>query len=183
MKYTIILLLTGVLFTSCVQVRGIGDDYKYLTPEEKSLVVPFTAGMQLQNDKVYKTNAAELLKEVAKYPKAFVYVFTPLCSSDSCLPLNLYESYADNNDYKVFFVLSSYNDMGVALKEPISEPLFVIDSDYYGKKLFGKYVDHFENELRGVDKKQKVTEFHNLFFYENGKFTKAYTFLPSTNNK
>lgn len=182
-KRLIFLLLAAVGLTSCVQVRGIGDDYKYLTIDEKSRVVPFKTGMTMQKGTVYKTNADELLKEIEKYPKAFVYLFTPLCSSDACLPLNIYESYAEDNDYKVFFVLSSYKDMGVALKEPISEPLFVIDSDYYGHKLFCKYVDYFENELQGVDKKQKLTKFHNLFFYENGVFVGGRTYLPSVNNK
>ena len=182
-KRLIFLLLAAVGLTSCVQVRGIGDDYKYLTIDEKSRVVPFKTGMTMQKGTVYKTNADELLKEIEKYPKAFVYLFTPLCSSDACLPLNIYESYAEDNDYKVFFVLSSYKDMGVALKEPISEPLFVIDSDYYGHKLFGKYVDYFENELMELDKKHKLADFYNLFFYENGTFVGGHTYLPPVSDK
>lgn len=182
-KRLIFLLLAAVGLASCVQVRGIGDDYKYLTIDEKSRVVPFKTGMTMQKGTVYKTNADELLKEIEKYPKAFVYLFTPLCSSDVCLPLNIYESYAEDNDYKVFFVLSSYKDMGVALKEPISEPLFVIDSDYYGNKFLCKFVGHFENELMGLDKKHKSDDFYNLFFYENGVFVGGRTYLPAVNNK
>src|SRR5690606_25834149 len=137
----------------------------------------------MQKCTVYKTNADELLKEIEKYQKAFVYLFTPMCSSDACLPLNIYESYAEDKNYKVFFVLSSDNDMEVALIEPISKPLFVIDSDYYGHKLFCKYVDYFENELQGVDKKHKSADFYNLFFYENGVFVGGRTYLPAVSDK
>lgn len=131
-KITILLfLLFGV--TSCVQFRGIGDDYNNLTSEQKKMVKPFNKEQPLTRDYVYKLNAVNLLEELKNYPKAFVYVTNINCGADACLPLTVYESYAKKNGYKVFFVLVGYNDLELAFAEPIKEPLFVIDSDYYKK--------------------------------------------------
>jgi len=166
------------LISSCVQVRGIGDDYKYLTNNEKNMIKAYDNTISPTRKNVYKVNATEILNEVKKYPKAIVYVFTVGCPSDTCLPLNIYEEYAKKHGYKVFFVLTSYKDLGDALKEPISEPLFVIDGNYYGKKFLRKYVSFFENELRGLDKNMKRTTYESLHFYENGLYKNSYYYLP-----
>jgi len=163
-------------------MRGIGDDHKYLTPFEKSLVEPFNKDKKLLKSRVYKTNAATLLDALKEYPKAFVYVFNVGCTGDACKPLPVYEDFAKKNGYKVFFVLTSYKDLTIALTDPRTEPLLVIDSDYYGNKLFRAYVSDFENELRGRDRKFREDSYESLHFYENGKYKGSYYYLPTTTN-
>lgn len=179
MKKIIASLLISFSISSCVQMRGIGDDYKHLTPFEKSLVEPFNKEKKLLKSRVYKTNASTLLDALKDYPKAFVYVYTVGCVSDACKPLSVYENYANRNGYKVFFVLTSYMDLDIALLEPRSSPLFVIDSKYYGNKLFRGYVDDFKNELKGKDRKAKGEYEGGLLFYENGAYKKSYSYLPT----
>lgn len=41
MKKIVAYLLICFSVSSCVQMRGIGDDYKYLSPYEKTLIEPF----------------------------------------------------------------------------------------------------------------------------------------------
>jgi len=175
-------LLISFSICSCVQVRGIGDDYKHLTSFEKSLVESYNKEKRLLKSRVYKTNAATLLETLQEYPKAFVYVYTVGCVDDTCKPLNVYEDYANKNGYKAFFVLTSYKDLDIALLEPRDSPLFVIDSDYYSNKLFRAYVGDFENELKGRDRKAKDEYEGGLLFYENGVYKKTYSYLPATTN-
>lgn len=179
MKKIIALAFLTLCISSCVQIRGVTDDYNHLTLEQKESVVSFNKADQLSRKHIYKVNASTLLDVIKEYPKAFVYVTNVGCTADACLPLNVYENYAKNNGYKVFFVLVGYNDLEVAFGEPIKEPLFVIDSDYYGKKLFRKYVDYFENELMGKEKKTKRSSYESLHFFENGAYKNSYYYLPS----
>ena len=181
-NYFLILIAFCFCLCSCVQVRGLGDDYKYLSPFEKSLVVPFNKEKKLLKSRVYKTNATTLLDDLKDYPKAFVYVYTVGCVGDACKPLTVYEEYANKNGYKVFFVLTSYKDLDIALLEPRNTPLFVIDSDYYGNKFVRGYVDDFKNELKGKDRKAKGEYEGGLLFYKNGVYQKSHFYLPSTTN-
>lgn len=181
-NYYLILLALCFCVCSCVQVRGLGDDYKYLSPFEKTLVVPFNKEKKLLKSRVYKTNATTLLDVLKDYPKAFVYVYTVGCVGDACKPLTVFEEYANKNGYKVFFVLTSYKDLDIALLEPRNMPLFVIDSDYYGNKFVRAYVDDFKNELKGKDRKAKGEYEGGLLFYENGVYQKSHFYLPATTN-
>ncbi|SFN71973.1 hypothetical protein SAMN05421741_109138 [Paenimyroides ummariense] len=181
-NYYLILLAFCFFVSSCVQMRGIGDDYKYLTPYEKTLIEPFKKENSLKMSRVYKTNATTLLDALKEYPKAFVYVYTVGCTGDACKPLTVYEEYAKKNGYKVFFVLTSYMDLDIALLEPRNTPLFVIDSKYYGNKLFRAYVNDFKNELKGRDRKVKGEYEGGLLFYENGVYQKSHFYLPATTN-
>lgn len=181
-NYFLILLTLCFFVSSCVQVRGLGDDYKHLTPYEKTLIQPLKKDVALKMSRVYKTDATTLLDALKEYPKAFVYVYTAGCVSDACKPLTVYEEYANKNGYKVFFVLTSYKDLDIALLEPRNTPLFVIDSDYYGNKLVRAYVNDFENELKGRDRKAKGEYEGGLLFYENGVYQKSYFYLPATTN-
>lgn len=113
MRKIVVLVFFCFSLVSCVQVRGLGDDYKYLTPFEKTLIVPFKKDESLKMSKVYKTNANSLLNSIKNYPKAFVYVYTVGCVGDACKPLSVYEEYAQKNGYKVFFVLTSYKDLDI----------------------------------------------------------------------
>lgn|SRR5690606_38489868 len=182
MRKLVACLLICFSVSSCVQMRGIGDDYRHLTPFEKSLVEPFNKDKKLLKSRVYKTNATTLLDVLKDYPKAFVYVYTVGCVDDACKPLTVYEDYAKKNGYKVFFVLTSYKDLDIALLEPRTSPLFVIDSDYYGNKLFRAYVSDFENELRGRDRKFKEDSYESLHFYEKGIYKTSYDYLPPPTN-
>lgn len=178
-KKSTLLGLVCCTLLSCIQVRGLTDDYNKLTAEQKTLVQSFRSNTSLTKGKVYKINATELLDELREYPKAIVYIFTVGCPSDSCLPLPIYEAYARANGYKIFFVVTSYMDLDEALDEPISERMFVIDSDYYGKKYFRKYVDYFESELQGRDCKSKEVVYDGgINFFEYGIYKNTATYLP-----
>lgn len=178
MKNLFLLSSFSLLLFSCVQVRGIGDDYRHLADKEKGMILPYKEATTFTRENVYKVNAEDMKQALKNYPKAFVYVFTQGCSNELCLPLNVYEGYAKKMGYKVFFVITSYKDLDLALLQPISEPLYVIDSDYYKHKLFGKYVEHFENELKGKDKKAKVETYQTIHFFENGEYINSSNVLP-----
>ncbi|RRJ89056.1 hypothetical protein EG240_12730 [Paenimyroides tangerinum] len=179
-KHLFIGLLFSFFLSSCIQLRGLRDDYKHLSDEEKQVILPFKNDLEPSREIAYTLNAEILLKELQKHDKAMVYVFTWGCSSDACLPLTIYENYAKQNGYKIFFVLTSYLDLGEAMKEPINEPIYIIDSNYYGHKWFRKYVTFFENELKGLDKKHKENFEGNLFFYKNGKYQETRFYLPES---
>lgn len=65
------------------------------------------------------------------------------------------------------------------MDKAVKELLFVIDSDYYGKKFLHGYICPFENELKGRDKKDKSGDLEgSIHFYENGVYKDTYVYLP-----
>lgn len=179
-KHLFIAFILSFSLSSCIQVRGLRDDYKHLTDKERQVILPFKNGLEPNRENAYTLNAETLLQELQKHDKAMVYVFAWGCSSDACLPLTIYENYAKQNGYKIFFVLTSYLDLGEAMKEPVNEPIYIIDSNYYGHKWFRQYVGHFKNELKGISKNEKEIYEGGLLFFKNGNYEKSRFYLPES---
>ena len=181
MKKIILLIFLATALNSCglVEINGLSDDYKKLTDEQKEMFELFKQNEDLDKNKIYRITADQLKEELEKYPKALVYVFTNGCPSDFCKPLYIYEKWAKENNYELFLVMRSYANLKETTDQKYSGNLYVINSDFYGKKAFMRYSVFFENELKGLDKKAKENWEGGLFFYENGNYVKTLMDLPA----
>src|SRR5690606_40478443 len=91
--FSLFLLFTGSAILSCIQVYGLTNDYGKLSDEQKSLISPLKSFDNLEYGKIYTINPVQLKDELKNHKKAIVYVFTNGCTSDYCLPMNVYISY------------------------------------------------------------------------------------------
>lgn len=185
-----IIIISLVIFfifitSSCVVVsingsmNGITNNYKKLSDEQKSKIKKLESFDNLDISCIYEINAKQLKEEMNKYPKSIVYVFTNNCGAETCLPLGVYESYAEKNGYKLFLIMNGYSSIYKTIVQKPESQLFSINVDYYKAKIRAKYIRYFENELMGNPKKMKSKEYYgNIFFFEYGEFKNVYRELP-----
>ncbi|SMC88592.1 hypothetical protein [Moheibacter sediminis] len=178
-------LLSSIIFciflNSCT-IQGLTNDYGKLTNGQKSLILPLKSFENLENGKIYSLNSTQLKEELQKHPKSIVYVFTNGCKTKHCLPTNIYKSYAEANNYKLFLVMNGYANLDETLDQMAELPYYSIDNEFYGVSNRNKYTTYFENELMNLPKDYKHKEYlGNLFFFEKGEFKNVYIELPKVN--
>ncbi|HLV24632.1 MAG TPA: hypothetical protein VKY36_07635 [Moheibacter sp.] len=179
MKKLFLLSIFSLFTYSCIQVYGLTNDYGKLPEEQKSLISPLESFENLENGKIYTLNSNQLKEELKKHPKSLVYVFTNGCTSKYCLPMNVYISYAEANDYQLFLVMNGYGRLNETLDQEAEVPYFAIDNEFYSVTNRSKYFRYFENELMDLPKETKHKEYPgNLFFFENGEFQNVSIELP-----
>ena len=182
-----LLLLAFVLLncSSCgiIEVTGYYNDYDMLTEAQKSVVFDFQGFDNAKRGYVYKINPEQLKAEIAIQPKSMVYLFSS-CGCGECIPLSVFEQYANDNGYNIIFVLRDYYKLGNTLEQNIAHPIFVIDNDYYQENRRFIYERYFLNDLLGNPTKMKYKDMPeelqmaSLFFYEKGKLVEALQKLP-----
>ena len=119
----IILSFISVIFLHSRIIEGLTNDYGKLYPSQKAKVFQLNSFDEAIPGNVYKLNADQLKKELLKYPKAIVYIFTSGCTSSHCKPLITYENYANKYGYKLFLVMNSYMEFDKAVDQDISTPI------------------------------------------------------------
>lgn len=176
----LLLFISLLSLTSCT-VYGLTNDYKKLSDEQKLTIVPLKNFDDTTTNQVYKINGSQLKQELKKHPKSLVYIFTNGCTSQYCLPMSNYERYAQENNYKLFLIMSGYAQLNETTKqrsEVFTEPLFAIDNDIYDSNIRVKYSRYFENELRGIEKKAKPDWEGSLYFFNYDQLEKVTKDLP-----
>jgi hypothetical protein len=177
-KYLLFLALP--LLLSC-SIQGFTNDYKHLEPLQKEKIIPLTSFSDAREGHIYEINASQLREEIAKKPKALVYVFTNGCTSKYCKPLRIYELYAAQHGYDLFLVMNGYRELDATLEQPVCSPLYAIDCKHYDTKFRSNYTRYFENELAGKPMKEKEKVYlGNLFFFNDGKLEKILIELPQS---
>ena len=164
--YSIIILF----FNSC-QVCGVTNDYDKLTDEQLTHLAPFTSFKEAVPGKVYEINASLLKEEMKLQPKSLVYVFANWCTSSDCLPLSVYQNYAEKNGYNLYLVMTGYWDLNKSLKQNIELPLYTIEPVFYNTKYSSAYVRKFSNELMSIPLETKSKDRKmdgSLFFFNYG---------------
>lgn len=182
-----LLLLAFVLLncSSCgiIEVTGYYNDYDKLTEAQKAVVHDFQGFDNAKLGCVYKINPEQLKAELAIQPKSMVYLFSS-CGCGECIPLSVFEQYANDNGYNIIFVLRDYYKLGNTLEQNIAHPIFVIDNDYYQENRRFIYERYFLNDLLGNPTKMKYKDMPeelqmvSLFFYEKGELVKTLQKLP-----
>lgn len=72
------LIIICIFLINCT-IQGLTNDYKKLSVEQKSLILPLKSFEDLENGKIYSLNSTQLKEELKKHPKSIVYVFTNGC--------------------------------------------------------------------------------------------------------
>lgn len=174
MKLLYIPFLASILF-SCFVV-GITNDYERLTGEQRQTIIPYAKATSFETGKIYTINAQELKSEMEKHEKSLVYIFTNGCSSESCLPMAVYEEYAKKHNRKLFLIMTGYGMLNATTDQPLASPLYAIDNDFYQEKRSKKYNQRFKNDLLGRPLDYKETEkdfrgnlYGDLYFFSRNE--------------
>jgi hypothetical protein len=153
--------------SSCITILGITNDYNKLNEEEKSLIHYFSSKNELIDGNVYLINAQQLKKELEKHDKSIVYCFTNGCSSENCEPIENYLSYARENGFELFLVMSGFGNMSSTLDQSANTPYYAIDPSSYSTKYKSRYTRRFVNELLNRELDYKENEYSgNLYFFQ-----------------
>lgn len=183
MKLLYIPFLVFVL-SSCV-IYGITNDYDKLTGEQRNSIIPYSKATSFEIGKIYTLNAQELKSEMEKHPKSLVYIFANGCSSESCLPMAVYEEYAKKHNRKLFLIMTGYGALKATTNQPLASPLYAIDNDFYQEKKHRKYYRCFKNDLQGrpLDYKETKEDYQgdfygSLYFYSGNHLDSVCRELP-----
>lgn len=179
MKY-FLLIISLTILSSCT-MYGVSNDYKKLSEVEKTKIVPLENFTHLDASHIYKINGSQLKEELKKHPKSLVYLFSNSCKSDYCLPMSTYEQFAKENNYQLFLVMEGYGKLDQTTQqrsEVFTAPLFAINNDDYKSWYSVRYSRLFENELRGINPKEKPEWSGNLFFFNYDQLQKVTQELP-----
>jgi len=104
LKKILIYIVFTIILTSClIEFYGLTNDYDTLSELQKKDIRPLESFEKTESKIIYKINASQLKEELKKHSKSIVYVFANGCVSKTCKALNLYEAYANDNGYKLFF--------------------------------------------------------------------------------
>lgn len=180
MKKIIILLLGITALNSCT-IYGLTSDFAKLSDDQKNLISQNTDFSNLKPKNIYVINGSELKNELKNNEKSLVYIFTNGCKASSCLPMSTYESYAKENNYDLYLVMSGYGMLNETLQQKFESPLYTIDYDHYGTKYRSTAWKRLENDLRNKPRDFKAKPYEgNLFFFEKDKLVKVLAELPSS---
>lgn len=171
MRYFTLTLLLICSLSSCVIVNtpGFYSGYKDLSDTEKEQVVftqPTEDICDKTNDKkIYAINGKQLLNCMKSNDTSVVYLWSPHCSSDACITMQVAQRYCDKMNYKLYIV-AEYYDMDMMGKQHTTPgPLFIANHKHYKANYCGKYVKRFTNDLlngKTLNKDEKYSRF--LFF-------------------
>ena len=180
MKKAVVSAFASIIIMSCsISIDGVTNDYSKLTPEQKNLIVELNDFESIKPGLIYKINGIQLKQELKKYPKSIVYVYKNGCTSKACKPLMVFENYAKEHNYKLFFVMNGYANLDKTLEQPYSSILFSINNDYYKSNNRNSYMRYFENEISNKPINEESKEYlGNLFFFEKDTLVKVVNELP-----
>ncbi|MCK9452988.1 MAG: hypothetical protein M0Q90_14940 [Bacteroidales bacterium] len=169
---------TLIILNSCV-IQGLTNDYGKLSDNEKALIHDFEGFSEVESHAIYEINGKALREELKNHPKSIVYIFANGCSSDFCKPLQVYENFANEHDYRLFMVMIGYANLDKTMEQQFSSPLYAIDTDYYETRISYKYNRYFENDFQGLETKAKQGDYAgSLYFFEGDSLVEVRRELP-----
>lgn len=145
MKNVSFLIFLLFLISSCIISRG--NHYKHLTEKDRAKIKELNNFDNLNKNFIYEITADQLLNELETYSKSLVYIFTSGCPGQSIKSLNKIEEYAEQNNLKLFLILTGYYQLNQTLDQDFENQLFSIKASEYGNPNKAGYVTKFRNDL------------------------------------
>lgn len=164
-----ILALSVASISSC-RIRGLTNDYQFLTEEQKKRIVPLTDFKERNEDLIFKINGSQLNTELKDHERSLVYVFKNGCTSTYCKPLSTYVDYAAKHHLKLFLVMDGYINLTETTDQYPKAQLYAIDNAHYKEEKRAKYTVYFTNDLlqKPLNEPQKK-HLGNLYFFSQNK--------------
>lgn len=163
-----------LLCTSCIQIVGITSDYKKLDPAALSYISTYTAGKDTIPNHFYTVTGEQIRQQIEQQNKVLVYVFSNGCTGLTCYPLATFKRWADENEYKIYFVTTGYYNMEATFYQQVNTPLYIIDHKAYNTNMKGKYRKRFLLDLLQNETNAQAlvkNNYASVYAFEKGKLT------------
>lgn len=177
MKKILLFLVLTFVFQSCAIVRtpGFNSGYKRLTAEEQKRVCFVSSVEEIpdHNDgRIMAVTAEQLSAVLKKSDTTLLYLWSPHCSSSSCVSLIAVQDYCDQANLPVYVLTEYYTD-AFTQNEFLSRPMLSVNEFHYKSSYCNSYMKRFLSELIPDDKRENDSN-HRFLLFSKGSFVKSY---------
>jgi hypothetical protein len=177
MKKILLFLVMTFVFQACAIFRtpGFNSGYKRLTAEEKKRVCFVSSEEEIpdRNDGRIMAVTAEQLSALLKInDTTLLYVWSPHCSSSSCVSLKAVQDYCDQAKLTLFVLTEYYTDAFTQI-EFLLRPMLSVNEFHYKTNYCNSYMKRFLSELIPDDKRESDSN-HRFLLFSNERFVQSY---------
>ena len=166
----LLFLLTSVSCSIQGSLQGLYGYQKKVSKQAPGLIQkPEESICEISNTTesvIYTIKGSELRRCISHNGQSLLYLWSPNCKSDVCIPLNNVQKICNKYGWELFIVAEFYDYDKMIQKYNIERPIFGIDTDYYKSNLTQKYLERFFHDLLDNEKAYE----HNYYsYFKNGK--------------
>ncbi|HLV41233.1 MAG TPA: hypothetical protein VKY37_03050 [Brumimicrobium sp.] len=183
-KFSLLFLFSLFLFSSCA-ILFPNNNYTNLSSEQQSNIIKLKTFEDVKPGFVYEITGDELLNELKKQDKSMVYYFANSCPSHSKNHLYEEKKYAEENGFKLFLIMYTYDNMNSTLQKDLDLPVFSVNSDTYGISNSRKYYKKFKEDVGYYSYKETLNGKWpgRYIFYEKDKIVDSKNYLTKEQYK
>ncbi len=177
MKKVLVFLALTFVFQACAIFRtpGFNSGYKRLTADEQKRVCFVSSVEEIpdRNDgRIMAVTAEQLSALLKKNDTTLLYVWSPHCSSSSCVSLKAVQDYCDQANLPLY-VLTEYFTDAFTQNEFLSRPMLSVNEFHYKTSYCNSYMKRFLSELIPKDQLQSVSH-HRFLLFSNEHLVQSY---------
>lgn len=128
--------------------------------------------VKAQTPKVYILNGKQLKDCLQVVTLSVVYIWSPKCKSEKCIPLELIQQQCTRQKIDLYIVAEYYDNEMMSIDYKLNRPIFGINTKYYSTDLTSKYLSRFTYDLT-----ESSEIGHKFLFFDKGIFKGSYTDL------
>ena len=174
-KSILFICIIAFILTSCFKgsIQGLSSGYE----NKKDLIeVEFVDNLSpnSNNEILYAMNGKTLKNELMNYNNSLIYIWSPNCHSDVCVPPKSVQEYCNQNNIELFVILEYYDEKVNDFIGTTKNPILIADHFYYQTNLVNKYNKLFLEDVLGFKPESKDPVIWNRYlFLEKGKFIQS----------
>lgn len=177
MKKVLVFLALTFVFQACAIFRtpGFNSGYKRLTADEQKRVCFVSSVEEIpdRNDgRIMAVTAEQLSALLKKNDTTLLYVWSPHCSSSSCVSLKAVQDYCDQANLPLY-VLTEYFTDAFTQNEFLSRPMLSVNEFHYKTSYCNSYMKRFLSELIPDDKRESDSN-HRFLLFSKGSLVQSY---------
>lgn len=184
MKKIFFTVLLPVSVFGCIITNSPGffSGYDKMDSGQRQNVIFVEDGFDIcniKNDKkIYAITASQLLECLKNNDSTIVYIWSPNCSSKSCVLLDAAQYYCDRNNYFLYVFTEYYDLEKINVQNTAGLSLFSINHKYYKTDYCNKYEKLFTRELtKGREMKKEEEYFRYFLFHKDSLVRKKENLL------
>ena len=178
-KFILVVLLFSL--QSCIKpsFRGLTSGYK---KERSNLDIVFMDTIpnlkDLTKTSIYAVNANTLKEQLQLFDTSLLYFWSPYCSSDSCIPLEVVQRICDEQGVKLF-VIANYYDKAIQVEEGVLDlPIFSVDHLFYKSNFVNTYTNRFQKDIVGYKLNDSIS-YYRYYYFSKDEFVEVQNYIKN----